>query len=42
MKRGDGGRLKKEGNLVLYVNIEPASGPQVAVYVEKGKFAGVK
>jgi hypothetical protein len=42
MKCGDDTRFKKEGNLVLYANIEPASGPQVAVDVEKGKFAGVE
>jgi hypothetical protein len=42
VKRGDGRRLKKEGNLVLYANVEPATGPQVAVDVEKGKFAGVE
>jgi hypothetical protein len=31
-----------EGNLVLYVNTEPASGPQAAADVEKGKLVGVE
>jgi hypothetical protein len=42
MKCGDDARLKKEGNLVLYANIEPASGPQVAVDIKKGKLVGVE
>jgi hypothetical protein len=31
-----------EGNSVLYTNTEPASGPSVAAYVEKGKLVGVE
>jgi hypothetical protein len=31
-----------EGNLVLFINTEPASGPQAAADVEKGKLVGVE